>query len=385
MKKTLVTLLALGSAVCYAADPSFSDRVVVEAGSTVVLPADTWIVNQRTAEDGAAVYVGDGASATLNGNTYIQNNNTDGMFGGGIFVDDQTEAMPAGSYNLVLNATAAQGDVELSQNSITPNIGNDITFGLNATARLNAEAGAAITLASGIDSTYGADDAAAMAHITKTGAGQATLRGDCNYFIGGLDVKEGMLTLSDALWSNDDMDIVSYIRVFGSAVLETNVSAGMSESPTTVYADVTVDADGALIVSGNTVLGGALTMNGGQLNMVFPDDVAQSLALLQLVGEFNIADTTEIVLTMTNLQFEEMMQSEEPVSVRLVSFMPGQAVDAFDPYLSRLSVQTETGVLDNVSVTAANGVVTLQVLPEPATATLSLLALAALCARRRRA
>ena len=128
-----------------------------------------------------------------------------------------------------------------------------------------------------------------------------------------------------------------------------------------LLAGSTLDINGAITINGGLTLGQGLTLSGGILADIRSLQAGQSLTLVS--GLESLA-----------VQTQELVRSVEYTAV-----LGGQELAAAD-YFSNLQGA------DNLVLAydAAAGTMSIIAIPEPTTATLSLLALAGLCARRRR-
>ena len=143
----------------------------------------------------------------------------------------------------------------------------------------------------------------------------------------------------------------------------------------TLASGATVDLGGTLTLEGALNLQTGLTLSGTVLETIAGLEEGQSHILFSGVTELDVQEA----MTLSNMR-SIAARTQEAVSYR--ELMDGQQVSAAD-YFSNLS--GNTGLV--ISYNKENGTVSIShtlAVPEPTTATLSLLALAALAARRRR-
>ena len=143
----------------------------------------------------------------------------------------------------------------------------------------------------------------------------------------------------------------------------------------TLASGATVELGGTLTLEGALNLQTGLTLSGTMLETIAGLEEGQSHILFSGVTELNVQET----MTLSNMR-SIAAQTQETASYR--GLMDGQQVAAGDYFCNLagnsglvLSYNSEAGTV-SISQT--------QAVPEPTSATLSLLALAGLCARRRR-
>lgn len=143
----------------------------------------------------------------------------------------------------------------------------------------------------------------------------------------------------------------------------------------TLASGATVELGGTLTLEGALNLQTGLTLSGTMLETIAGLEEGQSHILFSGVTELNVQES----MTLSNMR-SIAAQTQETASYR--GLMDGQQVAAGDYFCNLagnsglvLSYNSEAGTV-SISHT--------QAIPEPTTATLSLLALAGLCARRRR-
>ena len=158
-------------------------------------------------------------------------------------------------------------------------------------------------------------------------------------------------------------------EIFGDVIVESTATAAFSaltrlEGSLTLASGSELSLDGALTLNGALNLGTSLTLSGDILGLVKQLQAGQSLTLM--VGLDSLA----------------VQSSEQLRSVAYTEVESGQSLLASD-YFSNLDADSEflllyDGAVGSLSISSG------KMIPEPATTTLSLLALTALMSRRRR-
>ena len=143
----------------------------------------------------------------------------------------------------------------------------------------------------------------------------------------------------------------------------------------TLARGATVELGGTLTLEGALNLQTGLTLSGTVLETISGLEEGQSHILFSGVSALNVQET----MTLSNMR-SIAAQTQQTASYR--ELMDGQQVEAGD-YFSNLAGNSGL-VLSYNSEAGTVSVSHTQAIPEPTTATLSLLALAGLCARRRR-
>lgn len=146
-----------------------------------------------------------------------------------------------------------------------------------------------------------------------------------------------------------------------------------------VDSDTLDRVDGYLQMGGST---GNLELTGAQVSLELTDLVIEQMAqeatghgteyLITLISNINDTDMSELTLMLNDTLVLEELFHEMPATL------------AESDNLVPITIQSEGLVLENNSLKALVVATNLNLIPEPTTATLSLLALAALTARRRR-
>ena len=149
--------------------------------------------------------------------------------------------------------------------------------------------------------------------------------------------------------------------------------------------NITMDATSSLLgdASGNHLIQGtenSLTLAGNAL-LVDTDTATISYSSDQLAG-FTLASGAALTLDATLLEIPTLTPGEYTVNILLAGFTALDGVpDISFSNAPWASTTTNTWVADSKGLVSS---VTINTIPEPTTATLSLLALAALASRRRR-
>lgn len=216
-------------------------------------------------------------------------------------------------------------------------------------------------------------------NITKQGEGSQTFTGNVTYFKGSLSAEAGQLTLSGA-----NTLTVTNVTVLNGATLTIGTGAATANT----------DFNNGVKVSGKATLQGGATISALDLSN------AQSLTLNGISADAPVNVTGMLVLNTGSLTLDG------DLSMTLAALSAGETLDIFNVGSFVLNGEAVTSdwteedrytfdmVFANgnanyyLGYTAADdglgGTVYIGIIPEPTTATLSLLALAALAARRRR-
>ena len=168
------------------------------------------------------------------------------------------------------------------------------------------------------------------------------------------------------------------VNNYGEIAVKTSIEGGsLTLDAGSKMADITM-TEGDIYVNGATSTG-ALTLNGGTITFAAKANVAA----LMTVNSLAISEDVTIVLKLSDMDFAQL----DNKSFSLFQLAEGATTGSVDD-LTKAHIVFTNGAQQKVgTVTAADGVVTVtdtKLVPEPTTATLSLLALAALAARRRR-
>lgn len=398
MKRSLfiLSLISAGGASAALDSGTYSDTIgeengglySVAAGETEVIRDVNVFSYGTTADFGGAIYVGEGATLEMQGNCDFHDN-----------------------YELVEDAENLEGG-----------IANDVFLDAGATLILNPTEGESIKLGSGVESM-------GDVRLVKKGSGSAQLGGtgetvsDYSYFDGDISVEAGDLFVrtevnalsvevaADAilkLQGSEELPAFLNIHAEPDAMNAVSVKAGdelaaLSNVAITLNGLTSLE-EGAAVISGGSIaimvgdfavsnismdenasintsrsgvtLGGnnSLTIGGMTYDAELGTWVTAQLRGLTLI------DQTCLTLNMTAEQLAELGDS-------FVLTFDGLAVaDAANITVATGSVIGSAETLSLLETTMTGGylTVTMKVIPEPATATLSLLALAALAARRRR-
>lgn len=393
----ILSLISAGGASA-ALNPGTYDNTIGEenGGLYSVVAGETEVIRDvnvfsygTTADYGGAIYVGEGATLEMQGNCDFHDN-----------------------YELVEDAENLEGG-----------IANDVFLDAGATLILNPTEGESIKLGSGVESM-------GDARLVKKGSGTAQLGGtgetvsDYSYFDGDISVEAGDLFVrtevnalsvevaADAtlkLQGSEELPAFLNVHAEPDAMNAVSVKAGdelaaLSNVAITLNGLTSLEEGSAAIISGASIaimvgdfavsdismdenatinatrsgvtLGGnnSLTIGGMEYDAELGTWVTTQLSGLKLI------DQTCLTLNMTADQLSELGDSF------MVTFDGLSVADAADITIATGSVIGSAETLSLLETTMTGGylTVTMKVIPEPATATLSLLALAALATRRRR-
>lgn len=340
-----------------------------------------------------AVIVKDGGSLTLVGDSSGYNNNSfmlsltnAGSINSRYTIDVKNNVTNTGTLTAatlaITNTGALTSDLGGTVDVDTLNLkGGTATVSGNVTA--GTAAGSANTTLNGsgtltIDGSSTASSASNLSGsfaIVKTGSGTQSFTGNTNDYAGSLTLSGGTLNLANM----GENSLVTSVSISGGATLGLYKAAIAADASTDVettlnLTSLTVGTGGGtlnanlILGSGSTLtlgatlnMGSALTLNGnllkGDLFDSLMNGTVTSITLFTGVDALYIGDSVDAITTDYIFTGEDMAA-------------------AFANDLDASVYQ--------VAYAAEGGLVTMRLVPEPATATLSLLALAALCARRRR-
>ena len=398
MKRSLfiLSLISAGGASAALDSGTYSDTIgeengglySVAAGETEVIRDVNVFSYGTTADFGGAIYVSEGATLEMQGNCDFHDN-----------------------YEQVEDTETLEGGVA-----------NDVFLDAGATLILNPTEGESIKLGSGVESM-------GDVRLVKKGSGSAQLGetgegvSDYSWFDGDISVEAGDLFVRTAvnalsvevaadaiLKLQGSEELPAYLNVHAEpeAMNAVSVKAGdelaaLSNVAITLNGLTSLE-EGAAVISGGSIaimvgdfavsnismdenasinttrfgvtLGGnnSLTIGGMEYDAELGTWVTKQLSGLKLI------DQTCLTLNMTADQLSELGDS-------FVLTFDGLAVaDAANITVATGSIIGSAETLSLLETTMTGGylTVTMKVIPEPATATLSLLALAALAARRRR-
>lgn len=392
----ILSLISAGGASAALNPGTYGDTVGEENGGLYsVVAGETEVIRDvnvfsygTTAERGGAIYVGEGATLEMQGNCDFHDN-----------------------YEDVKDAETLDGG-----------IANDVFLDAGATLILNPTEGESIKLVSGVESL-------GDARLVKKGSGTAQLGGtavsDYSCFDGDISVEAGDLFVRTAVnalsvevaadaslklqgsekdpaflniypepgamknavsvKAGDELAALSNVAITlngltsleeGSAAIISGASISIMEGDFAV-SDISMDENASISATRSGVtLGGnnSLTIGGMEYKAELGTWVTTQLSGLKLI------DQTCLTLNMTADQLSELGDSF------VVTFNGLSVADAADITIATGSVIGSAETLSLLETTIIGGCLTvsMKVIPEPATATLSLLALAALAARRRR-
>ena len=209
--------------------------------------------------------------------------------------------------------------------------------------------------------------------VESAGGGTLTVSGTGNQ-LAGLYATGGNLKVEGLAGVSLGTISISTDRMITSTVIEVSDLARF-EQGATLAADLTLLNGAKLDLTGEAVLNGALTLQTG---------LKMGDALLAMVSGMEVGDSVTLFSGVTGLTLQSgvtmfnMRSLEETLSSE--SFLSDTQANAAD-YFSNIS--SNSGLV--ISFSAVDGTVSIsQSIPEPTTSTLGLLALAGLCARRRR-
>lgn len=226
--------------------------------------------------------------------------------------------------------------------------------------------------------------------INKTGNSTQNFSGNTSGYSGKLDVSGGTLNLANmgensrvtqiAISGGSTLGLYSGTALTPSTANETTVTFGeggkltVGEGGGTLNANVVLNAGSALSMDATLNLGSSLTLNGTTLTGTLLNQLLSgpgSVTLFSGVDELYIGDST------VNRAGSDFTLTTEEVYAAFALSDEVAALFAPDSETNKPAISVDY-VADGGHIMMTSNV------PEPATATLSLLALAALCARRRR-
>lgn len=359
----------------------YTGRIVVADGVTTISGAEQWVsaenLNALSVQDGGELVLKDvriqalnGREAHISGNGDANiNNNADlsvlNVSDANIIVDsqnandtlsfklDSSKLTNERSSALVYNGTATNSDF-VNASSGTTQVGKAAN---NVTLKGNGATATGVTTS---DSGFTASSVSTVASTATTFTGNVTVTGSLT--------AAAMATNADFISTGEVTGISS---TSGRQVLFASDSASAIQSTfqSTGSGTTLTLGDGATLTLGGALAapdGGTFTLTlGGKVTLDFTTEVKAAIADLSM-------GTTLDVLLATNVNFGDgtSLQSGATASDYITL--------ASD---SGLALTDSSRLILNGNNLLLTGAVTV---PEPATATLSLLALAALCARRRR-
>ena len=151
----------------------------------------------------------------------------------------------------------------------------------------------------------------------------------------------------------------------------------------------TLNADGS-VSAGSQTHKGSLTLDADSIITFAINDFGSadnSMLTLSETATFNVEEGVEVRLYLSDAAIERTKTMERDISLCLINRENGDG-SAFVPFANSIEVYNSHGdVVDDITFAGAvdeNGKLVINLVPEPTTATLSLLALAGLAARRRR-
>lgn len=324
--------------------------------------------NYNAGGDGGAIF--SNGTVYMSGGTFEVSGNTAGSYGGAIYAES-------------VEISADAGNITFSGNSCGDGVANDVelcggTAALSATNGYTLEMQGGVTCAGEIAISTGADSAVKLGGTSST----ESLTVEGGHLQGITDAEGNMavinvsacVTLSDAL-IQDVILVDEYAEAVWTSVSSTYVyNDAISMLFETLGDDSVNCTSSATLLSGFAVVGGDLSIG-----------ISQTLLSDALAG----ADGAAVNISLTLL--EEMSAIDEELGSftfkldeTLASWLESANLDEYGFYDEEGNL---LGITE-VELTEAGNVVFmisgLTAVPEPATTTLSLLALCSLCARRRR-
>lgn len=327
--------------------------IQVEDGGTLNVEPGVKVDMIVSDEDAGLISLGEGAEATITGPFTAETVQANGS-GGVVYMGEGSK--------LTLRTENAGDRIEMNGNEEdvpanklgTPGKGypNDIYMEKDALLTVDTAEGSVIVLGSGVES-------ADTATLFKVGSGTLEL-GDTSFFdAGAIVVKEGMLRLLQ-----EELTAAS-VEVQTGAALNIERASSIVQAESVVF--------------------------NGQLNFVYSsvwENNVDGLAALTLASDtVSLGETSSVSLTLPDSVLESLAEGGEFFAYLIdVNGLPQTLSASLEQLLESLTVLNVQGqAVSGVTVSEEKGRITVVAIPEPATATLSLLALAALCARRRRA
>lgn len=227
------------------------------------------------------------------------------------------------------------------------------------------------------DNTNAASSASSLSGdvaIVKTGSGTQSFTGDTSDYAGSLTLSGGTLNLANM---GEDSHVTS-VSISSGATLglyKAAIADASSDVETTLnLTRLEVGQNGGTL-NANLILG-----SGSELTMGSTLDMSSALTLNGTLLQGDLFDslmkgTVTSITLFTGVDALYIGESVDAITTDYI-FNGADMAAAFANELDASVYQ--------VAYAAEGGLVTMRLVPEPATATLSLLALAALCARRRR-
>ncbi len=230
---------------------------------------------------------------------------------------------------------------------------------------IDVAAGGELTLASKLEIHQDNEgEGKTVNNITKSNTGKLIITGKSSEWYGAMNVTGGTLQLQD----DATLGLATVVMSDGTT-LETGTG---TIAALTLNAGSKLVADAAVSMDGTLTLGGTITLNGGLLTALQSLEAGKTLDLFTnvdslVLGEATYAKGTNILDATTAKDLSDWFTLTSPEVVAAISESAPTAGSGY--YLGY-----------NAEGTVYVG----KVIPEPTTATLSLLALAGLAARRRR-
>ncbi len=243
------------------------------------------------------------------------------------------------SYDMSITATGTNNKLTLSEMHVRHALSIDVT-----------NAGDELTIESKLVNTTANDDAK---DITKTGAGTLVIDNNSNTWDKTLNVNAGILKM------NEDANLAGTVKMATGTTLETGTG---TIANLTMATGTTLDADTAITLGGVLELTSGITLDGGLYTTMMALEEGGSLTLFTGI---------------TTLKIDDVSYESAAREV----FTPIDAASIFTNITTSGAYEL---AFANGSLTATMVIPSTPGVPEPATATLSLLALAGLAARRRR-
>lgn len=230
---------------------------------------------------------------------------------------------------------------------------------------IDVAAGGELTLASKLEThSDNEGEGKTVSDITKSNAGKLIITGKSSEWSGAMNVTGGTLQLQD----DATLGLATVVMSSGTT-LETGTG---TIAALTLNAGSKLVADTAVSMDGTLTLGGTITLNGGLLTALLSLEAGKTLDLFTnvdslVLGEDPYTKGTNILDATTAMDLSNWFTLTSPEVVAAISESAPAVGSGY--YLGY-----------NAEGTVYVG----KVIPEPTTATLSLLALAGLAARRRR-
>jgi len=368
----------------------------------------------NSAADSASIHVKEGGSVELtgfnNGSTnmsaYAKDLTNEGTFNAATLVHvnqrlDNTGTLTAKTLEIVngdstvsnLGGTVTVGTLKLAggEAEVSGKVTADIVEGENSTTLKGSDAGTGTLTIMGASAHKASLSGLAgnFSVVKKDGAYAQSFAGDNSGFTGSLTVESGTINLAKI--GTEVMNLKA-IRLANSATLglyekslsgadsayKANVSTSRLETGAgggTLNANIVMGAGSALALDSAVTLGGALTLDGTLLSGALLDSLnrgaVDSITLFTGVSSLTIGSEAATLAAEGETFSAVTFGGNRDFTAAELSAAFG---NAFDPNVYTASYTADNG--GSIIMTAN--------VPEPATATLSLLALAGLCARRRR-